>query len=472
MGRKGGWFSAVRKAFGAEPKEKKDQSSRKSKKKWLGKNKTTDLEVPSGEAPVAVYGQGIESVKLSEAKNGQSKQACNVALAAVAAAEAAAAAAAQAAAEIVRLTGAPRFMGKSKEEIAAIKIQAAFRGYMARRAVRALRGLVRLKTLVEKPSVKRQAASTIRYMQTMAHVQFQIRARRIKMSEENRALQRQLQRKNEKEFEKVKQIGEEWDDSTQSKEQIEANLVSKQEASIRRERALAYAYTHQQPWKNLAKSPNPTFMDPSNPHWGWSWLERWMAARPWENRHSSSRSYSPRDLSLDVRPSPSSASKSVRPLSHHQSPSTPHSKAPSISSVTGKAKPSSSRGSFWDDDSRSMFSVQSEHYKRRHSVAGVGGGSSSVRDDESLSSSASVPSYMVPTQSAKAKSRLPSPLGSNRTTPPEKEPMGSAKKRLSFTGSPTVAGMRRHSGPPKIDTSSVKGIRIPMANKVVKEEHR
>lgn len=46
------------------------------------------------------------------------------------------------------------------------------------------------------------------------------------------------------------------------------------------------------------------------PHWGWSWLERWMAARPWENRalkdaheesprskaashHSSSRGESP-----------------------------------------------------------------------------------------------------------------------------------------------------------------------------------
>jgi hypothetical protein len=24
--------------------------------------------------------------------------------------------------------------------------------------------------------------------------------------------------------------------------------------------------------------------EPDKPHWGWSWLERWMAARPWENR--------------------------------------------------------------------------------------------------------------------------------------------------------------------------------------------
>lgn len=45
----------------------------------------------------------------------------------------------------------------------------------------------------------------------------------------------------------VQQMGEEWDDSMQSKQQIEANLINKQEASIRRERALAYAYTHQVP---------------------------------------------------------------------------------------------------------------------------------------------------------------------------------------------------------------------------------
>jgi hypothetical protein len=40
-------------------------------------------------------------------------------------------------------------------------------------------------------------------------------------------------------------MGEHWDDSTQSKEKIEASLVSKQEATIRTERALAYAFSHQ-----------------------------------------------------------------------------------------------------------------------------------------------------------------------------------------------------------------------------------
>lgn len=40
-------------------------------------------------------------------------------------------------------------------------------------------------------------------------------------------------------------MGDEWDDSLQSKEQIEAKLLSKYEATVRRERALAYAFSHQ-----------------------------------------------------------------------------------------------------------------------------------------------------------------------------------------------------------------------------------
>lgn len=67
-----------------------------------------------------------------------------------------------------------------------------------------MRGLVRLKNLVQGSSVKRQATTTLRCMQTLAKVQSQIRARRIRMSEENQALQRQLQLKREKELENLK----------------------------------------------------------------------------------------------------------------------------------------------------------------------------------------------------------------------------------------------------------------------------
>lgn len=233
---------------------------------------------------------------------------------------------------------------------------------------------------------------------------------------------------------------------------------------MRRERALAYSYSHQQTWKKSARSPNLLFMDPTNPHWGWSWLERWMAARPWEQNigengdHLSVKSanlsiatgeitkaFARHQLNFDNPSSP--ASQKPNHPSTNQSPNTPPSR-PSPSIAARKLKSASPKLSApsQDDDSRSIFSVQSER-NRRHSIAG-----SSVRDDESLSSSASVPSYMAPTQSAKAKTRLQSPLGLENGTP-EKASAAPVKKRLSYPPSPARA--RQHSGPPRASGSSV-----------------
>lgn len=49
--------------------------------------------------------------------------------------------------------------------------------------------------------VKRQATNTLKCMQTLARVQSQIRSRRIRMSEDNQALQRQLLQKHAKDLE-------------------------------------------------------------------------------------------------------------------------------------------------------------------------------------------------------------------------------------------------------------------------------
>ncbi|KAF7820098.1 protein IQ-DOMAIN 1-like isoform X1 [Senna tora] len=83
-------------------------------------------------------------------------------------------------------------------------------------------------------------------MQTLARLQSQVRERRARMSEENQPLQQQ---KHEKEVEKLQaaQTLEKWDDSAQSKEQVEARLSKRLDASIRRERALAYAFSQQVP---------------------------------------------------------------------------------------------------------------------------------------------------------------------------------------------------------------------------------
>lgn len=92
-------------------------------KTWFGKNRTLDPDILTGEAAMTVYGQGAaESVELAEDKNEWDQHAYMVALATAAAAEAAAAAA-HAAVKVVHLTGAPCYLGKSNEQIAAAKIQ-------------------------------------------------------------------------------------------------------------------------------------------------------------------------------------------------------------------------------------------------------------------------------------------------------------------------------------------------------------
>uniref|UniRef100_A0A7N0ZV29 Uncharacterized protein n=1 Tax=Kalanchoe fedtschenkoi TaxID=63787 RepID=A0A7N0ZV29_KALFE len=469
MGKKGSWFSKVKKALTPHSKENTEQKLQKPKKKWFVKQKEIPPPSAAAENAASVSGPPYpENVNFSGAENEQSKHAYSVALATAAAAEAAVAAA-QAAAEVVRLTSVSRYIGKTREEVAAIRIQTAFRGHMARRALRALKGLVRLKSMINGQSVLNQATTTLRYMQTLAYVQSQIRARRNRMSEENQALKRQLQQKHEKELERLRfSGGENWNDSQHSKEKIEARLLSKQEATMRRERALAYAYSHQTV-KNSLKSEQFTFLDPNNPQWGWSWIERWMAARPWESRSiidkevasdrgsiksSSSRKLSVGEISNAYYTRIHSSHESINPTSdflkanrsaNGLSASTLPTKAPpSSSSATRKIRSASTKGSAWarEDDSRSVFSVQSERC-RRHSVAG-----SSATDDESLVSTPSVPSYMAPTESVKARSRF-SPMSSDKKgSPGEVSSVGPVKKRLSFPASP--AGVRRHSGPPLV----------------------
>ncbi|CAI0427031.1 unnamed protein product [Linum tenue] len=305
--------------------------------------------------------------------------------------------------------------------------------------------------LIGGPTVKRQAVHTLKCMQTLARVQTQIHTRRVRMSEENPALQRQLLQKHARELESLQQMKEGWDDSVQSKEQVESNMLSKFEAAMRRERALAYSFSHQQTLKNPARPATGMFMTPGNPSWGWSWLERWMSAHPWETKNTTATDKDPNNDQASVK---SLNSDKLSPGDHQMSTNSPSATSKPVSSVVRKLKSATPRSSigFPDEDTRSMVIFQSN---RRHIIAG-----SSVRDDESL---ASLSSYMVPTESAKAKSRFQSPLGLGGTEQKEKGALSSAKKRLAYPPS-SPARPRRHSGPPKVDTSLIKAENVVLPN--------
>jgi len=55
---------------------------------------------------------------------------------------------------------------------------------------------------VQGQAVQRQAATTLQCMQTLSRLQSQVRARKVRMSEENQALNRQMQQKREREMDK------------------------------------------------------------------------------------------------------------------------------------------------------------------------------------------------------------------------------------------------------------------------------
>ncbi|KAI8561269.1 hypothetical protein RHMOL_Rhmol04G0325500 [Rhododendron molle] len=90
------------------------------------------------------------------------------------------------AAATARLAGAAaNRRGRAVEEAAAVMIQSAFRSYLARKALRALKGLVKVQALVRGYLVRRRTTATLRCMQSLATAQARARAQRMRMADES-----------------------------------------------------------------------------------------------------------------------------------------------------------------------------------------------------------------------------------------------------------------------------------------------
>ncbi|XP_042752165.1 protein IQ-DOMAIN 33 isoform X2 [Lactuca sativa] len=76
----------------------------------------------------------------------------------------------------------------------------------------------------------------------------------------------------------VSKLKEDWDDSTVSSNISKMRIQNRLEASTRRERALAYAFS-QQLRICSKKKQNVRSGNDSETNMSWSWLERWMATR-------------------------------------------------------------------------------------------------------------------------------------------------------------------------------------------------
>ncbi|KAF8391279.1 hypothetical protein HHK36_023581 [Tetracentron sinense] len=179
-------------------------------------------------------------------------------------------------------SGNPGVLGMPVEDIAATRIQTAFRAFMARKTLCRLKGIVRFQILTQGQTVSKQASTTLRYLHTWSRIQARIRARRLCMVTEGRIRRKKLENQLKLEA-KLHELNVEWCGGSETMEEILARIQQREEAAVKRERAMAYAFSHQ--WRaNSSQNQGQVAYELGKADWGWSWMERWIAARPWEAR--------------------------------------------------------------------------------------------------------------------------------------------------------------------------------------------
>ncbi|KAG8369409.1 hypothetical protein BUALT_Bualt14G0008100 [Buddleja alternifolia] len=338
------------------------------------------------------------------------------------------------------------------QHLSATKIQAAYRGYMARRSFRALKGLVRLQGVVRGQNVKRQTMNAMKQMQLLVRVQTQIQSRRIQMFENQ---QQAHTNDNDVEstfskwtFNQMSEAGnnEDWDDSSLTKEEVEKRLQKKVEAVIKRERAMAYAYSHQL-WKANPKSAQgPPDMRSNGYPWWWNWLERQLP--PPSASHHGQTPF--RNVTL-TPPRPVSEYKASPLLKHRNFTFDNHESLTPRSSWS----PFPARSKQFHTPSRTPPPPNTSRFinysKPRRGVANSSTYDIPLRDDSSLTSCPpfSVPNYMSPTVSAKAKVRT-------NSNPKERlmgTPSNGSKRRFSFPLTPNVGSFKWNKGSNKESAS-------------------
>lgn len=147
-------------------------------------------------------------------------------------------------------------------EQAASKAQAAFRGYLARRAFRALKGIIRLQALVRGHLVRRQAVATLRCMEAIVKFQALVRGRSVRLSDVGLEVLKKCS------------LGEPLD--------VKRVDVLGINTSLRSKRLLTNAFVCKLLASSPAVMPLSLQYDVAEPNSAWNWLERWSLSRFWE----------------------------------------------------------------------------------------------------------------------------------------------------------------------------------------------
>ncbi|XP_004508765.1 protein IQ-DOMAIN 31 isoform X2 [Cicer arietinum] len=155
---------------------------------------------------------------------------------------------------------APLDPEKMKLEEAATKTQAAFRGYLARRAFRALKGIIRLQALIRGHLVRRQAVVTLCCMYGIVKLQAVVRGQRVRKSDVGFEIHEKCNLLKLQDDKPIKQVGI----SGKILKLSANNFIRKLIASSTTIMALRLQY--------IRGDPNSVL----------SWLDRWSASCFWK----------------------------------------------------------------------------------------------------------------------------------------------------------------------------------------------
>ncbi|CAN0911310.1 Protein IQ-DOMAIN 15 [Linum grandiflorum] len=196
------WFTTVKKAF-MSPKKQKQPSKRREeeddqnqeqqrseKRRWINFTRNHYHHHQHQQPTLILQHCGISNNNNVATSN--ESRVLAVAMATTAAAHAAIATA-QAAVEAARLASnhSSSFFVRQRH-FAAVSIQTAFRAYLARRALRALKGVVKLQALVRGQNMRRRTQLTLHGIQSLLRIQSRVllhqRNRRLSFEKEREAV--------------------------------------------------------------------------------------------------------------------------------------------------------------------------------------------------------------------------------------------------------------------------------------------